>query len=80
MKKLLISLFAFSFVFIACNAGGDKKEAPKTQETKTETFAPVAAEMYSCPMHPEVTGKKGDKCSKCGMNLSVEVKKTDTPK
>jgi hypothetical protein len=24
---------------------------------------------YSCPMHPEVTGKKGDKCSKCGMEL-----------
>lgn len=25
--------------------------------------------MYSCPMHPDVTGKKGDKCPKCGMEL-----------
>lgn len=24
---------------------------------------------YACPMHPEVTGKKGDKCSKCSMKL-----------
>jgi hypothetical protein len=24
---------------------------------------------YACPMHPEVTGKEGDKCSKCGMPL-----------
>lgn len=24
---------------------------------------------YACPMHPEVTGKDGDKCSKCGMKL-----------
>ena len=24
---------------------------------------------YACPMHPEVTGKKGDECSKCGMTL-----------
>ena len=25
--------------------------------------------IYTCPMHPEVTGKKGSKCSKCGMDL-----------
>src|SRR5687768_8736500 len=24
---------------------------------------------YACPMHPEVTGHKGDKCPKCGMAL-----------
>ena len=27
------------------------------------------AAVYACPMHPEVTGKDGDKCSKCGMAL-----------
>lgn len=28
--------------------------------------------MYNCPMHPEVTSSKPEKCSKCGnlMNLS----------
>ncbi|HNP96880.1 MAG TPA: heavy metal-binding domain-containing protein [Cyclobacteriaceae bacterium] len=24
---------------------------------------------FACPMHPEITGKDGDKCSKCGMKL-----------
>lgn len=24
---------------------------------------------YACPMHPEVTGKEGDTCNKCGMKL-----------
>ena len=26
---------------------------------------------YACPMHPEVTGKDGDKCTKCGMYLEA---------
>ncbi|WP_207515799.1 heavy metal-binding domain-containing protein [Longitalea luteola] len=35
-----------------------------------------AATVYACPMHPEVTGKKGDKCPTCGMDLEP-VKKDD---
>ncbi|NHN24659.1 hypothetical protein FIA58_003135 [Flavobacterium jejuense] len=27
--------------------------------------------MYSCPMHPEVHGHKSDKCSECGMGLTM---------
>ncbi len=26
---------------------------------------------YACPMHPEVTGKAGEKCSKCEMDLTA---------
>lgn len=29
----------------------------------------------ACPMHPEVTGKEGDKCDKCGMKLTKASKK-----
>ena len=29
------------------------------------------ATTYSCPMHPEVKGYLNDKCSKCGMKLTV---------
>ncbi|QDF65722.1 hypothetical protein FJQ87_02685 [Shewanella sp. SNU WT4] len=28
------------------------------------------AASHSCPMHPEVTGVKGDSCPKCGMDLT----------
>lgn len=27
--------------------------------------------IYACPMHPEVTGQKGDRCPKCGMDLKA---------
>jgi hypothetical protein len=32
---------------------------------------------FACPMHPEVTGKEGDTCSKCGMKLEA-VKDSDS--
>lgn len=38
---------------------------------------PQQAQTYVCPMHPEVTGNKGDTCPKCGMDLepkATEVK------
>lgn len=28
-----------------------------------------SAHIYACPMHPEITGKEGDSCPKCGMKL-----------
>ena len=39
----------------------------KTTPAKANTTQQVA---YACPMHPEVTGTKTDKCSKCGMALT----------
>ena len=42
----------------------------------TPSKAPAAKEVYSCPMHPEVTSDKPGKCPKCGMNL---VKKAAEP-
>jgi len=42
---------------------GDNHEHMDEDENQT------AAATYACPMHPEVTGEKGDKCSKCGMAL-----------
>lgn len=32
---------------------------------------------YSCPMHPEIHGNLNDKCSKCGMKLTVLVPDTE---
>lgn len=58
-KSILAVLLVASLV-LACE--GKKSES----STSTET---VAEQNYSCPMHPEVTGKEGDTCSKCGMKL-----------
>lgn len=29
------------------------------------------AHVFACPMHPEITGNEGDKCSECGMDLEM---------
>lgn len=44
----------------------------KTKETNNSTSA-NSNEIFACPMHPEVTGKKGEDCSKCGMELTEPV-------
>jgi Heavy metal binding domain len=57
MKKLIIVLFAMMASFATFAQTGNK--ADTTQKAA-----------YACPMHPDVTGAKTDKCSKCGMALT----------
>ena len=92
MKNVILSAIAMAFVFIACNSKSDKaKETIPTDtmpketttmdtNTKPEIMKPVAEQLYTCSMHPEVIGKKDEKCSKCGMKLTVPVKNSGTPK
>jgi hypothetical protein len=75
MKNIILSSIAFAFFFTACNQ--KSKQAAPTHPTTTEN----TSKLYSCSMHPEVTGKKGQTCSKCGMELTepvAEASKTDT--
>lgn len=37
---------------------------------KNHPYADIES-IYICPMHPEVTGKQGDNCTKCGMQLEA---------
>lgn len=57
---LLIALSIFLLLPVGC--GNNKQDNTKQ---KTDMHEHV----YACPMHPDVKGKEGDKCSKCGMLL-----------
>jgi hypothetical protein len=57
MKNLII--VALILVLGSCNSA-------KNESTKV-------AQSYSCPMHPEIIGKEGEKCSDCGMDLTEPV-------
>ncbi len=69
MKSLIITAI-LAITLISCNKKSNEKENATT-ETSTNSN-----ELFSCSMHPEITGKKGEKCSKCGMELTEPV----TPK
>ena len=70
MKKSIIILFAILIAFTACN----NKQTKETSDNSVEQ----SGQLYACPMHPEITGKKGDECSKCGMELTEPVKSEPT--
>lgn len=63
--------------FTACNNSNNKSADVTKPKNDSANVKPAADQVYACSMHPEITGKKGDKCSKCGMELT-EVKKDAT--
>lgn len=72
MKSILKFSSAFAFIgaiaFTSCNSSDTKTIS--ADSTKTEAMAAHGADhIYACPMHPEVVGKEGDECPKCGMKL-----------
>jgi hypothetical protein len=82
MKNLIPLLFTIA-IALACNKKSNTTETVTAESAvqSTDTIAdpaqaspPTEAALYACPMHPEVTGKKGEKCPKCQMELTVPVK------
>ncbi len=71
---LVAGFLAGSGLIMSCDSKHKHSEGEE-QGQKMDSTAVV----YACPMHPEVTGKEGDKCNKCGMKLEA-VKSTDSTK
>ena len=67
---IIIAFIAGSSLVTSC--GGNTSKDAETQEQHDMDSDQEDMQMTakaSCPMHPEITGKEGDKCSKCGMAL-----------
>src|SRR5690606_19831727 len=60
MKKMILLMLALFSLQVA-NAQHDKHGAAPSAVKK--------AEIYTCPMHPEIQQGKPGKCPKCGMAL-----------
>jgi len=72
MKNTILSIVLLALLSVSCNQ--------KNKETQTDTpvVNKTTSELYSCPMHPEVTGEKGAECPKCGMELTEKVAQSAT--
>ncbi len=79
---ILVSAFFVSSVLVT-SCGSKKEQATEEDHhhmgnDSTEHHDEMAM-TYACPMHPEITGKEGESCSKCGMKLEL-VKNADSTK
>ena len=74
MKKIILSTVLLAVLSVSCNQKNKQDESVSTETTEN------SSQLYSCSMHPEVTGKKGESCSKCGMDLTEPVVQTEAPK
>lgn len=80
MKKVIFSVIIMAFILVSCNPKNEKAASTDsttetTKVTETTEATEVTDELYACSMHNEITGKKGEKCSKCGMELTESVAK-----
>lgn len=71
MSRFHILKIAFLTVGLSLLTFGCKTTAVPTPAAHGSTphSGRTPASVYACPMHPEVTGKAGDECPKCGMDL-----------
>jgi hypothetical protein len=69
MKNTIIFVVLSVFTLSACGSNSNEMNHNKDQQQHHEA-------QYTCPMHPEVTGNKGDECGKCGMELTEPVQAT----
>jgi len=76
MKNILFLAIVMAFVLVSCNQKSKPAETVSTSIVKKDSIMKdTNSKIYSCPMHPGVHGKLNDKCPKCGMKLTLEVKK-----
>jgi hypothetical protein len=66
LKMIFAATSIITFVAACNNVGSNSTEGKNGITAKNEA---EHEHTFACPMHPEVTGKEGDTCPKCGMKL-----------
>ena len=70
MRNLLIAALLISLVYASCETTSTDNSG-KSPEGAVPNNSVNTAHTYSCPMHSNITGNQGDKCSECGMDLTA---------
>lgn len=69
VKSVAIATSVSMAVFLTSCGSESKKENTEEHHEHSDSTVHSGEHTYACPMHPEVIGKEGDKCPKCGMAL-----------
>ena len=67
MKKIMFMSLIVTFITVSCNQKNKDEKTLNSEKTEKAT------ELYSCPMHPQITGVAGSECPECGMELTEKV-------
>lgn len=67
ISKLSAVFIVSAIIIIFSSCGSNDSKTSSTDSTKVANHSDE--HIFACPMHPEVTGKEGDICPKCGMKL-----------
>lgn len=73
MKKIILAVLVFTLVTVSCNKKVEEKGTVDTHmmnDGSEMMNGDTTMKTHACSMHPEITGMKGDKCTKCGMELT----------
>ena len=65
--KIIFGIVIVSLITLnlqSCNNTQDVNTESETIQIEDES------QVYACPMHPEIMGKKSEQCSICGMDLT----------
>lgn len=76
MRKLILTGILIGLVYASCETT-ETKNTSVTSDTPAADAIVVDKLLYSCPMHPHITGNRGDTCSECGMDLTETSKTGD---
>lgn len=69
IKNVALVISVSMTVLLTSCGSESKKENTGEHKEHADTTAHSSEHIFACQMHPEVIGKEGDKCPKCGMAL-----------
>lgn len=83
MKNIFLVGVLLALITISCSQKVKEKGTVDTHmmnDGSEMMNGNIKMKTHACVMHPEIEGVKGDKCSKCGMELTEKTanKKEDT--
>ena len=71
--KISLGMSSLAVILLAGCSNSTKQNSDATATDTTATHQ-KGEHLYACPMHPQETGRKGDTCPKCGMDLELQNK------